>query len=166
MQQWYSLFKRSFQGRPEGSYTHRFLNTPLAVEGISYEPSPPYSQDSNGTSDRWFGVLVLVATALLHRSKLPVSFWGEAVAIAAYIKNKLPSTGAPWGKPPWEVFNGSPPQFKRTKPFGCLCWYRIPKEFRHGNLWSRHLDIDNWTKQYMILPVWPSILYGIHAVIG
>jgi hypothetical protein len=57
----------------------------VKVSGISFEPSPPYSQHKNGVSERLIGVITEKARAMMIDSQAPLEFWGEAVMTAAYL---------------------------------------------------------------------------------
>nr|GEZ77253.1 hypothetical protein [Tanacetum cinerariifolium] len=51
-------------------------------------------------------------------SKLPTTFWAEAVNIACYVQNKV-LVVKPHNKTPYELFRGRSPALSFMKPFGC-----------------------------------------------
>ena len=48
---------------------------------------------------------------------LPISFWGYALKITAYILNRVPSKSVP--STPYELWNGKKPNLKHLKIQGC-----------------------------------------------
>ena len=75
--------------------------------------------------------LTTLANAMLEDSKLPKSFWGDALTTTAYITAWSPTEGIK-GKVPYEVLFG-----RRTDPtilqrFGCPAYALIPKAKRTG----------------------------------
>jgi transposase InsO family protein len=124
-----------------GEYDNAFFRSILRISGISFEPSPPYSQHKNGVSERMIGVVTEKARAMMIDSQAPLEFWGEAVMSAAYLHRRTPSR-ALGGKTPWEMLhshlkkkNGDaepvgPPPIHHLRRFGCLAHKRIPEEQR------------------------------------
>jgi transposase InsO family protein len=87
-----------------GEYDNAFFRGILRVSGISFEPSPPYSQHKNGVSERLIGVITEKARAMMIDSQAPLEFWGEAVMSAAYLHRRTPSR-ALGSKTPWEMLH-------------------------------------------------------------
>lgn len=58
---------------------------------------------------------------MLSNSKLPRTFWGEAVNTTLYLINKSPSTALNF-KTRQEVWSGHPPNFKHLRVFGCAAY--------------------------------------------
>jgi hypothetical protein len=129
-----------------GEYDNAFFRGILRVSGISFEPSPLYSQHKNGVSERMIGVVTEKARAMMIDSQAPLEFWGEAVMSAAYLHRRTPSR-ALRGKTPWEMLhshikkkngdteNGDaepvgPPPIHHLRRFGCLAHKRIPEDQR------------------------------------
>ncbi|GJY34385.1 retrovirus-related pol polyprotein from transposon TNT 1-94 [Tanacetum coccineum] len=67
------------------------------------------------------GTLVEAARTILSASKLPLSFWAEAVATACYTQNRsiIISTH---GKTAYHVINDRKPLIKHLHIFGCTCY--------------------------------------------
>ncbi|GJU05671.1 retrovirus-related pol polyprotein from transposon TNT 1-94 [Tanacetum coccineum] len=57
-------------------------------EGIEHQTSTPRTPEQNGVVERWNRTLVEAARTMLSASKLPLSFWAEAVATACYTQNR------------------------------------------------------------------------------
>ncbi|KAI3715407.1 hypothetical protein L6452_22389 [Arctium lappa] len=62
----------------------------------------------------------LVKNNLVRDSKLPVTFWAEAVNTACYVQNRVLIVKSQ-GKTPYELFNKKKPFNGFFKPFGCPC---------------------------------------------
>eukprot|EP00963_Diacronema_lutheri_P008222 scaffold732_cov348-Pavlova_lutheri.AAC.2 len=72
------------------------------------------------------------ARALLLSSKLPRTFWGEAIRCANYIRNRLPVKASVEGKCPIELLTNKEPSLHNLRTFGCQAWVLIPAEKRIG----------------------------------
>ncbi|GJX58024.1 putative ribonuclease H-like domain-containing protein [Tanacetum coccineum] len=62
--------------------------------------------------------LIKAARTMLADSKLPTTFWAEAVNIACYVKNRVLGV-KPHNKTPYELFRGKMPALSFMRPFGC-----------------------------------------------
>ena len=58
---------------------------------------------------------------MLSGSKLPKSFWAEALATAVYVKNRSPANSLK-DKTPYEALFDLKPSVKHCKTFGCICF--------------------------------------------
>lgn len=66
------------------------LEKDLKDNGITWEPSPPYTQHANGVSERMIRTLNTKVRALLLDARCPDMFWGEALHSACEIQRRLP----------------------------------------------------------------------------
>ncbi|GJT58221.1 retrovirus-related pol polyprotein from transposon TNT 1-94 [Tanacetum coccineum] len=75
----------------------------------------------NGVVERRNRTLVEAARTMLSASKLPLSFWAEAVATACYTQNRsiIISTH---GKTAYHIINDRKPSIKHLHIFGCICY--------------------------------------------
>ncbi|GKC85893.1 ribonuclease H-like domain-containing protein [Tanacetum coccineum] len=64
-------------------------------------------------------ILEKAARTMLVDSKLPTTFWAEAVNIACYVLNRV-LVIKPHNKTPYELIHGRTPLIDFMKPFGCL----------------------------------------------
>nr|GEV71337.1 hypothetical protein [Tanacetum cinerariifolium] len=62
--------------------------------------------------------LIKAVRTMLADSKLPTTFWAEAVNIACYVQNRVLVT-KPHNKIPYELFHGRTPMLSFMRPFGC-----------------------------------------------
>ncbi|GJW07472.1 retrovirus-related pol polyprotein from transposon TNT 1-94 [Tanacetum coccineum] len=90
-------------------------------EGIEHQTSTPRTPEQNGVVERRNRTLVEAARTMLSASKLPLSFWAEAVATACYTQNRsiIISTH---GKMAYHIINDRKPSIKHLHIFGCICY--------------------------------------------
>jgi len=119
-----------------GEYDNSLFRGILRVSGISFEPSPPYTQHKNGVSERMIRTLVTKAWAMLLDSQLPDMFWAEAINTAAYLHDRSPSRPLS-NKTPYEVLQNKKPEISHFRRFGCAAYKLIPNEQRVGKFTER-----------------------------
>ncbi|GJY59017.1 putative ribonuclease H-like domain-containing protein [Tanacetum coccineum] len=76
-------------------------------------------KNSNGVAERRNRTLIEAARTMLVDSKLPTTFWAEAVNTACYVLNRV-LVIKPHTKTPYELIHGRTPLIDFMKPFGCL----------------------------------------------
>ncbi|GKC67305.1 putative ribonuclease H-like domain-containing protein, partial [Tanacetum coccineum] len=62
--------------------------------------------------------LIEATRTMLANSKLPTTFWEEAVNTACYMHNRV-LVVKPYNKTPYEIFHGRTPTLSFMRPFGC-----------------------------------------------
>ncbi|GJV20882.1 putative ribonuclease H-like domain-containing protein [Tanacetum coccineum] len=72
----------------------------------------------NGVAERRNRTLIEAARTMLADSKLPTTFWAEAVSTACYVQNRV-LVVKPHNKTPYELFRGFKPALSFMRPFGC-----------------------------------------------
>jgi transposase InsO family protein len=70
-------FVRSDNG---GEYVKEVLERFFEEKGIQHEFKAPYTPEQNGKAERKNRLLIEKVRCLLHQARLPIEFWGEAVA--------------------------------------------------------------------------------------
>jgi hypothetical protein len=73
----------------------------IQTSGQFFEPL--YMPEQNGLAERMNQTLSTLANTMLEESKLPKSFWANAMATAAYVTAWSPASGID-GKIPYQVF--------------------------------------------------------------
>ncbi|KAI3734576.1 hypothetical protein L6452_14047 [Arctium lappa] len=96
------------------------LNTFCEEKGIERQYSAPRTPQQNGVAERRNRTLIEAARSLLVDSKLPITFWAEAVNTACYVQNRV-LVVKPKNKTPYELLNKRKPFVGFFKPFGCPC---------------------------------------------
>ncbi|GJS73152.1 putative ribonuclease H-like domain-containing protein [Tanacetum coccineum] len=87
-------------------------------KGIKREYSIARTPQQNGVAERKNRTLIEAARTMLADSKLPTTFWAEAVSTACYVQNRVLIV-KPHNKTPYELFRGFKPAIGFMKPFGC-----------------------------------------------
>ncbi|KAI3678519.1 hypothetical protein L6452_37815 [Arctium lappa] len=96
------------------------LNTFCEEKGIERQYCAPRTPQQNGVAERRNRTLIEAARSLLADSKLPITFWAEAVNTACYVQNRV-LVVKPKNKTPYELLNKRKPFVGFFKPFGCPC---------------------------------------------
>lgn len=112
-----------------GEYTSKEFQEYLKTQGIHHEMTVPHSPQQNGVAERKNRTLVEAARSMLSHAKLPKMYWAEAVATAAYIQNRLP-TSVLKQETPHERWCGKKPDMRHMRVFGCVAYAHIPDEER------------------------------------
>ncbi|GJS21696.1 putative ribonuclease H-like domain-containing protein [Tanacetum coccineum] len=87
-------------------------------KGIKREYSIAKNPQQNGMAERRNRTLIEAARTMLADSKLPTTFWAEAVSTACYVHNRV-LVVKPHNKTPYELFRGFKPALSFMRPFGC-----------------------------------------------
>jgi transposase InsO family protein len=106
-----------------------YLTPMLEHMGIKHETTVPFSSPSNGKAERLNRTLNEHVRAMLFQANMPQSFWAEAMATAAYLINRLPSSsidGIPYELWYEKVLDSK--ELKLLKPFGCLVNVHNPEQ--------------------------------------
>ncbi|GJX69445.1 putative ribonuclease H-like domain-containing protein [Tanacetum coccineum] len=85
---------------------------------IKREYSVARTPQQNGVAKRRNRTLIEAARTMLADSKLPTTFWAEAVSTACYVQNRV-LVVKPHNKTPYELFRGFKPSITFMRPFGC-----------------------------------------------
>ncbi|KAJ9545396.1 hypothetical protein OSB04_025103 [Centaurea solstitialis] len=96
------------------------LNSFCESKGIERQYHAPGTPQQNGVAERRNRTLIEAARTMLVDSKLPITFWAEAVNIACYVQNRVLIVKSK-GKTPYEFFEKKKPFIGFLKPFGCPC---------------------------------------------
>ncbi|GJR12364.1 putative ribonuclease H-like domain-containing protein, partial [Tanacetum coccineum] len=75
-------------------------------KGIKREYSVARTPQQNGVAERRNRTLIEAARTMLADSKLPTTFWAEAVSTACYVQNRV-LVVKPHNKTPYELFRGT-----------------------------------------------------------
>ncbi|GJY43628.1 putative ribonuclease H-like domain-containing protein [Tanacetum coccineum] len=100
-------------------FKNKEMNQFCEMKGIKREFSVARTPQQNGVAERKNRTLIEAARTMLADSKLPTTFWAEAVNTACYVQNRV-LVIKPHNKTPYELFNGRPPIISFMRPFGCL----------------------------------------------
>ncbi|GKB43245.1 putative ribonuclease H-like domain-containing protein [Tanacetum coccineum] len=99
-------------------FKNKEMNQFCERKGIKREFSVARTPQQNGVAERKNRTLIEAARTMLADSKLPTTFWAEAVNTACYVQNRVLVT-KPHNKTPYELFLGRKPALGFIRPFGC-----------------------------------------------
>nr|GEV34786.1 ribonuclease H-like domain-containing protein [Tanacetum cinerariifolium] len=100
-------------------FKNSVMNQFYDMKGIKREFIVARTPQQNGVAKRKNRTLIEAARTMLVDSKLPTTFWEEAVNTAFYVLNRA-LVIKPHNKTPYELIHGRPQLINFMKPFGCL----------------------------------------------
>ncbi|GJU42117.1 putative ribonuclease H-like domain-containing protein [Tanacetum coccineum] len=104
--------------RNETEFKNSIMNKFCNSKGIKREFSVARTPQQNGVAKRKNRTLIKAARTMLVDSRLPITFWAEAVKTACYVLNRVLIT-KPHNKTPYEHIRGRSALIDFMKPFGC-----------------------------------------------
>ena len=113
-----------------GEYVSKEFENYLKSREIFHEFTVPHSPEQNGVAERMNRTLVESARSMLSHAGLSKSFWAEAIATAAYIRNRMPTAAIREDKTPYEKWYGRKPDVSNLRVFGCMAYAHIPESQR------------------------------------
>ncbi|GJV13826.1 retrovirus-related pol polyprotein from transposon TNT 1-94 [Tanacetum coccineum] len=99
-------------------FKNRVMSEFYEKKGIKKEFSVARTPQQNGVGEIRNRTLIEATRTMLADSKLPTTFWAEAVNTACYVQNKV-LVVKPQSKTPYELFRGRTPVLSFMRPFGC-----------------------------------------------
>jgi transposase InsO family protein len=102
-------------------YISKDTRSYLASRGIRLELTAPYSPEQNSVAERLNRTLIEHARPMLAAHDVPHFLWPEAVAYAAYLKNRSPTRALGTTITPDEAFWGRKPNVAALQEFGASC---------------------------------------------
>ena len=123
-----------------GEYLSKEFETYLKSNGITHQLTIAYSPEQNGVAERMNRTLMESARAMMSYSGLSEEYWAEAVATAAYVRNRSASSALKNDETPYERWYGKKPDISHLRVFGCIAYAHIPD--------SQRRKLDKKTKKY------------------
>ena len=117
---------RTFRTDGGGEYSSRAAVQYLKEHGIRWERSTPRTPQENGKAERMNRTLVEMARCLLIDAQLPKPYWEYAIMMAAYIRNRTPSSANENGTSPYELLFGRKPNLRNLMLFGGKVEVHVP----------------------------------------
>ncbi|GJS76476.1 putative ribonuclease H-like domain-containing protein [Tanacetum coccineum] len=99
-------------------FKNKEMNQFCEMKGILRQFSVARTPQQNGVAKRRNRTLIEAARTMLADSKLPTTFWAEAVNTACYVQNRV-LVVKPHNKTPYKLFHGRTPTLSFMRPFGC-----------------------------------------------
>ena len=120
---------KKFRSDGGGEYiSSRFIEF-CASRGIEKQITVPYTPQQNGIAERMNRTLMEMARAMLYHANCARELWAEAVATAAYLRNRCP-TSTFQGATPFERWFGEKPNVDHLRTFGCEVYVHVPDQKR------------------------------------
>ena len=91
--------------------------------GIKAQYTMPGTPEQNGVAERRNRTLMDMVRSMMSITKLPQSLWGEALQIAMYILNRVPSKSVP--KTPFKLWTNRKPSLNHLKVWRCHAEVRV-----------------------------------------
>ncbi|GJX43871.1 putative ribonuclease H-like domain-containing protein [Tanacetum coccineum] len=99
-------------------FKNRVMNQFCEMKGIKREFSVSRTPQQNRVAKRKNRTLIEVARSMLADSKVPTTFWAEAVNTACYVQNRVLDIKT-YNKTPYKLFLGRKPALSFMRPFRC-----------------------------------------------
>ena len=120
---------KSFTTNNARHYFYQILSPYFQSQGILHDSSCVNTPQQNGVAERKNGHLLNTTQALLFQGNAPKSYWGEAVLIATYLINRIPSRVLD-NKSPIEVLKSFYPHFRTSngltpRVFACTTFVHV-----------------------------------------
>lgn len=117
-----------------GEFVNQDFKQYLNLHGIVHQTTCPCSPQQNGIAERKNRHVLEVVRASLFGAHMPTSYWGEAITVAAYLINRVPSSSLQF-QTPFNVLHEaiSAPTVPNLSPrvFGCVAFVHLHKPFRN-----------------------------------
>ncbi|GKF26735.1 ribonuclease H-like domain-containing protein [Tanacetum coccineum] len=97
-------------------FKNRVMNQFCEMKGIKREFSVARTPQQNGVAERKNRILIEAARTMLADSKLPTTFWDEAVNTTCYVQYRV-LVIKPHNKTPYELFLDRKPALNFMRPF-------------------------------------------------
>ncbi|GJP81254.1 hypothetical protein CLOP_g11416 [Closterium sp. NIES-67] len=140
-----------------GEFVNEEFNSYLRSKGILRQLTVPYTPQHNSIAERVNRSLLDCVRTLLADSGLPLKFWGDALGMACWVKNRLPTKGLAADMTPHEAFYGRKPNMGLARVWGCMVQYREPAGPTHKLLprskWGLNLGMCMVSKGWVIKDV-------------
>ncbi|GJT03386.1 putative ribonuclease H-like domain-containing protein [Tanacetum coccineum] len=102
----------------ETEFKNRVMNQFCEMKGIKREFSVARTLQQNGVVERKNRTPIEASRTIIADSKLPITFWAEAVNTACYVQNRV-LVIKPHNKTPYELFLGRKLALSFMRLFGC-----------------------------------------------
>ena len=100
-----------------------------SAHGIQRQHTVRAEPHQNGVAERANRTLMEAIIAMLNESKLPGSFWLDALTTFVHVHNRSP-TAANKFLTPYQLWHGSAPDVSHFRVFGCTSYVHVKKDKR------------------------------------
>ena len=89
--------------------------------GVERQKSEARNQASNGKAERMHRTVLNMARSMVFASRLPLSFWGDAVKYAAFVLNRSTTSANARRASPLQMLTKQTPDLREIVAFGSIC---------------------------------------------
>ena len=115
--------------RTDGGGEYQNVDLFCKRTGVARQVSEARNQASNGKAERMHRTVLNMDRSMIFASRLPLTFWGDAVEYAAYILNRSPTSSNLRRASPLQVLTKVSPDLRNIVVFGSSCTvYRDPRK--------------------------------------
>ncbi|GJP63816.1 hypothetical protein CLOP_g20858 [Closterium sp. NIES-67] len=140
-----------------GEFVNKAFDAFLREKGIRRQLTIPYTPQHNSIAERVNRTLLEGMRSMLSESGLTLDYWGDAVAMACWLKNRMPTKGLAADITPYEAFYKRKPNLGFLRVWGCMVQYREPTGPDHKLLsrtkWGVHLGPSTVSKGWIVRDV-------------
>jgi len=111
-------------------YTRGILMRCCDDEGISIDPSCPYTPEQDDRAEIFNKKILGKSRCIMADGKIPKEEWPLALKVAEYILNRSPCRVNPDWRTPHEMYFGRVPDNSRIRVAGSAAYVTIPKPLR------------------------------------
>jgi transposase InsO family protein len=122
---------KPFQCDHGGEFDNHSFHKLFADNGIQFRFSCPRTSQQNGKSERMIRTINNLIRTLLFKAHLPPNYWVEALNMAVYLFNILPSRAID-NEVPYTRLTGTTPAYSLLRVFGCLCYPHLDADHKLG----------------------------------
>nr|GEU94278.1 ribonuclease H-like domain-containing protein [Tanacetum cinerariifolium] len=122
---------KSFQCDHGGEFDNHAFHKLFHDNGIQFRFFYPRTSQQNGKSERMIRTINNLICTLLFQAHLPPNYWTEALNMAVYLLNILPSRAIN-NEIPFTCLFGAQPDYSLLHVFGCLCYPHIDTNHKLG----------------------------------
>ncbi|KAI3723538.1 hypothetical protein L2E82_35181 [Cichorium intybus] len=115
---------KTFQCDLGGEFDNLEFKTFASTHGLTFRFSCPQTSPQNGKAERMIRRLNDIMRTLLTHAHLPTHFWVEALHIASYLHNILPTKLLNFHTPTFALYLRHP-TYDHLRVFGCACYPNI-----------------------------------------
>lgn len=116
-----------------GEYISLTMKQFFLDHGLIHQTTCPDTPQQNGVAGRKNRTLLEITRALMFEAHMPARFWPEAIAIATYLTNRLPTKSLDFKTPLATLRSFYPiPSSHSLSPriFGCVVYVHLPSRVR------------------------------------
>lgn len=121
--------------RTEGGGEYQNVDLFCKRTGVARQVSEARNQASNGKAERMHRTVLNMARSMIFASRLPLTFWGDAVEYAAYILNRSPTSANLRRASQLQVLTKVAPDLRNIVVFGSSC--TVYRDSRKNSLAQR-----------------------------